>query len=541
MPEQPNVSPVRGMRDLLPAECELRDWAVGRILDVYRRFGFARIETPVLEHLALLTGGQGGENEKLIFKVLSRGETLEQEWVEALLRFDLAHQRPDAAAVKNYVDVLSQHIHSQAASPLTVNLRRYFEALLKQYEAGQRGPPEHAPREAKDLKTVYDSFVDYARWAIAALPRSIVAGDQFSESGLRFDLTVPLARYYASNQSSLSHPFKAIQIGPVFRAERPQKGRFRQFTQCDIDVLGEAGEIAEVELILATTEALAALGLSGFTVRVNDRRIHEAFLEQYELSPDSRASVFIAIDKLDKVGWSKVADELKALGCPDQLIDNLQRRLAPVVDSGSAVGGPVEHYVRLFEEMARHSAPDHPIRSAVTHVISLQQIAATVAGLTAGIGARVIFDPTLVRGMGYYTGPIFEISMEGAPGSIAGGGRYDRMIGRMLGREVPACGFSIGFERVIGLLMERGVRAPKAATRFALLYEPGTDSLARVMAEAAARRGAVDGNSVAVFARRKKLGKQLDELEKAGFDCVLTLPEGNGPPEEKWLGSATDR
>ena len=424
MPDQPNVSPVRGMRDLLPAECELRDWAVGRILDVYRRFGFARIETPVLEHLALLTGGQGGENEKLTFKVLKRGEKL------------------DLAAAKSE--------------------------------------------------------------------------DELSEEGLRFDLTVPLARYFAANQAALPQPFKAIQIGSVFRAERPQKGRFRQFTQCDIDVLGEAGEIAEVELILATTEALAALGLSGFTVRVNDRQLLRAVAVSLGVNdPSHQDRLFIALDKLDKIGIAGVMAEIEALEAGvarDKLSAFLQ------------VGGSGEAAMAFLERDP----------AVVEHTARMRSLLSTLEPLLAA-KARIDFDATLVRGMGYYTGPIFEISMEGAPGSIAGGGRYDKMIGRMLGREVPACGFSIGFERVIGLLLERGVRAPKAATRFALLYEPETDSLARVMAEADNCRRDGGENTVAVFAKRKKFGKQLDDLEKAGFDCVLTLPPGNGPPEKKWL------
>jgi histidyl-tRNA synthetase len=411
------------MRDLLPAECELRDWAVGRILDTYRRFGFARIETPVLEHLALLTGGQGGENEKLIYKVLKRGEKL------------------DLAAAKSE--------------------------------------------------------------------------DDLSEEGLRFDLTVPLARYYAANQAALPQPFKAIQIGSVFRAERPQKGRFRQFTQCDIDVIGEPGEIAEVELILATTEALAALGLSGFTVRVNDRRFLRALAQRCGVEDEKRHDeFFITLDKLDKIGASGVLGELAARGFDSALTGSVAELLHGMV--------------QRTDSLVTYASADW----ATASIASIQAIVDTLSPALANRG-QVSFDPTLVRGMGYYTGPIFEISMDGAPGSIAGGGRYDRMIGRMLGREVPACGFSIGFERVIGLLMERGVQAPKSATRFALLHEPGVDALPRVMAEAAARRDG--GNTVAVFAKRKKLGKQLDELEKAGFDCVLTLPAGNGPPEEKWL------
>jgi histidyl-tRNA synthetase len=431
MPEQPNVAPVRGMRDLLPAECELRDWAVGRILDTYRRFGFARIETPALEHLALLTGGQGGENEKLIYKVLKRGEKL-----------DLAGAQSE---------------------------------------------------------------------------------DDLADEGLRFDLTVPLARYFAANQGTLPQPFKAIQIGPVWRAERPQKGRFRQFTQCDIDVLGEAGEIAEVELILATTEALAALGLSGFTVRVNDRRLLRALADGLDVRDEAQQErLFIALDKLDKVGAAGVLAEVASL----ELGAAAQARLGELL----AIGSGAETALAFLERDA----------ALFEHTARMRLLLGAVEPLLGSRG-RVEFDPTLVRGMGYYTGPIFEVSMEGAPGSIAGGGRYDKMIGRMLGREVPACGFSIGFERVIGLLMERGAQPAKAGTRFALLHEPGTDSLQRVMAEAATRRAAVEGNSVAVFAKRKKLGKQLDELEKAGFDCVLTLPAGNGPPEEKWLGGGAGR
>jgi len=444
MPEQPNVSPVRGMRDVLPAESELRDWAMGRILEAYRRFGFARIETPALEHLSLLAGGQGGENEKLIFKVLKRGEKL------------------DLSAATGEADLC--------------------------------------------------------------------------EEGLRFDLTVPLARYFAANQATLPQPFKAIQIGPVWRAERPQKGRFRQFTQCDIDIVGEAAEIAEVELILATTEALAALGLGGFTVRLNDREFLRRFARLLEIEDVAvQEKLFIVLDKRDKVGDDAVVAELGAAGFSDVALQGV----ALLLRSAAALAGGVG-VVDQFRNLLRDRRDEQPdavfdrFAGIAERLEVVQRLMQACVPLLAG-RATVAFDPTLVRGMGYYTGPIFEIAMEGAPGSIAGGGRYDRMIGRLLGREVPACGFSIGFERVIGLLMERGVQVPRTGTRFALLYEPGVDALQRVLAEAANRRAAVDGNGVAVLARRKKLGKQLDELEKAGFDCVLLLPEGNGPPEEKWL------
>jgi histidyl-tRNA synthetase len=508
MPEQPNVSPVRGMRDLLPAECELRDWAVGRILDVYRRFGFARIETPVLEHLALLTGGQGGENEKLIFKVLKRGEDLDRAATELSAR----------GSVKS-------HGTARAAT----------NPALSPTSDSDSSAEDHRTRGTHDSPGLAHGQATASAQGDVLTPRGELKLDNvLADSGLRFDLTVPLARYYAANQGALPQPFKAIQIGPVFRAERPQKGRFRQFTQCDIDILGEAGHIAEVELILATAQALAALGLAGFTVKINDRRILEAYVEQHGVSPEKRSAVFVALDKVDKVGWPGVATELALAGAPASLIEALWRHFDPAKKPATPTSIEVLHGLLGAPESLLGEA--HPMVRARTYAAELMRIEEATRAPLAAQGATVQYDFSLVRGMGYYTGPIFEISMEGAPGSIAGGGRYDRMIGRMLGREVPACGFSIGFERVIGLLVERGFKPPKSATRFALVYEPETDGLARVMAEAANCRS--EGNTVAVFARRKKFGKQLDELEKAGFDCVLTLPPGNGEPEKKWLGGA---
>jgi len=526
MPDQPNVSPVRGMRDLLPAECELRDWAVGRILDVYRRFGFARIETPVLEHLALLTGGQGGENEKLIFKIAKRGDELAEELEALVARYLAIPGALDEAESSQFAE-LRKALSASSGEPdlhATTALADFSKAFgVKLREI--RNKVVHAGVE-RNVRLAWSHFLDE---------------DQLFDFGLRFDLTVPLARYYASNQASLSQPFKAIQIGSVFRAERPQKGRFRQFTQCDIDVLGEPGEIAEVELILATTEALGALGLSDFTVRLNDRLLLRAIAQALGISDeDHQERFFVTLDKLDKIGRSGVVEEMRTSGFAGSVLQGVADLFDAfeVSSNRPALEGLDAWRLALGAKLWHESGQaDATTPRLVEARFDLLTGIARSAQALLGDDARIAFDPTLVRGMGYYTGPIFEISMEGAPGSIAGGGRYDKMIGRMLGREVPACGFSIGFERVIGLLMERGSKPPKAGTRFALLHEPGVDSLQRVMAEASAKRAAVEGNSVAVFAKRKKFGKQLDELEKAGFDCVLTLPEGNGPPEEKWLGA----
>jgi histidyl-tRNA synthetase len=388
------------MRDVLPDEVALRDWAMAQILAVYRRHGFVRIETPAVESLRLLLRSDGGENEKLIFKILKRGEKL------------------------------------QAAG---------------------------RPEDMADL-------------------------------GLRFDLTVPLVRYYAHNHPRLPQPLKAIQIGPVWRAERPQQGRYRQFTQCDIDVLGVASEVAEIELILATTEALAALGLKDLTVRLNDRRLLGAVVAHCGFDPARAGSVFIALDKLDKIGRDEVAAELREAGHPADAAGRLLELLG-------AVATPAALQTLLGA------------RAEADVWRGLQRILETVAGQAAG-RFRLVFDATLVRGMGYYTGPIFEIQHGDATSSIAGGGRYDRMVGKFIGRDVPATGFSIGFERVIGILMERGASPEGDGLRVALVFDDTMD-LAPVLGLARDLRE--QGRHVLLETRGKRLGKQLQDLEARGF------------------------
>ncbi len=388
------------MRDVLPDEVALRDWAMAQILAVYRRHGFVRIETPAVESLRLLLRSDGGENEKLIFKILKRGEKLEA--------------------------------------------------------AGR-------PEDMADL-------------------------------GLRFDLTVPLVRYYAHNHPRLPQPLKAIQIGPVWRAERPQQGRYRQFTQGAIDGLGVASEVAEIELILATTEALAALGLKDLTVRLNDRRLLGAMVAHCGFDPARAGSVFIALDKLDKIGRDAVAAELREAGHPADAAGRLLELLG-------AVATPAALQALLGA------------RAEADVWRGLQRILDTVAGQAAG-RFRIVFDATLVRGMGYYTGPIFEIQHGDATSSIAGGGRYDRMVGKFIGRDVPATGFSIGFERVIGILMERGASPEGDGLRVALVFDDTMD-LAPVLGLARDLRE--QGRHVLLETRGKRLGKQLQDLEARGF------------------------
>jgi histidyl-tRNA synthetase len=412
------------MKDVLPPEVELRDQAAATILATYKRYGFRRIETPALENLRLLLGSGGGENEKLIYKVLKRGAKLDTT------------------------------------------------AMLRE--------------------------------------------EDLADLGLRFDLTVPLARYYAHNRAILPDPFKAIQIGPVWRAERPQKGRFRQFTQCDIDILGVASEIAEIELILATSAALVALGLEQPRIRVNDRRILSAMATHCGVDAASHGDFFITLDKLDKIGRDGVERELRETGYDDEAIGKLFD-LALSTDDGSP-DARLERLARIVPAAAEASD-------------GLRTIARAVAR-EAGDGTTVLFDPSLVRGMGYYTGPIFEALYGSGSSAIAGGGRYDRMVGRLLGHDVPACGFSIGFERVVSILEERLGTVGVERDRIAFLFDRD-DPLSDVVASAGRlRHGA---RVVSLTLKRKNLAKQLDDLAGEGFGSYAVLRPGPDAPEIKPL------
>jgi histidyl-tRNA synthetase len=423
-------TPPRGMKDLLPAEVELRDGATSIILATYIRYGFRRIETPALESLRLLLGSGGGENEKLIYKILKRGAKLD-----------------------------------------TATARRE---------------------------------------------------DDLADLGLRFDLTVPLTRYYAQNRAALPDPFKAIQIGPVWRAERPQKGRFRQFTQCDIDILGVASEIAEIELILATSEALIELGLERPRIRLNDRRILTAMASFCGVDRARHGEFFVTLDKLDKIGRDGVARELREAGHDESAIAKLFTLFVPPGEASP-------------DAVLDTLAPT--IGTADEAVGGLRTILRTVER-EAGGRYTVVFDPSLVRGMGYYTGPIFEAAYGDSTSSIAGGGRYDRMVGRLLGHDVPACGFSIGFERVVSILEARRGAAEPERDRVALLFEDH-DPLPEVVAAAAElRRGA---RIVSLTQKRKNLARQLDDLAGEGFGSYAVFRAGQGVPELKPLGRRPER
>lgn len=401
--------PVTGMKDILPAEMQIRDYVIALIKETYKGFGFTPIETPCVENIANLSSKQGGENEKLIFKIMKRGEKLNLE--QATCENDL------------------------------------------------------------------------------------------TDSGLRYDLTVPLSRFYSNNAANLPKPFKALQIGPVWRADRPQKGRFRQFYQCDIDILGDATNLAEIELILATTTLLGKIGFSGFNVRINDRRILKA-MAKYSGFPESQFDeVFIILDKMDKIGLDGVAEELKKAGFEESSIQT---------------------YLKMFEELKSQENGIAYIGEKLKDVLegdaanNLQQIVSAVEQTTKS-SFRLSFDPTLVRGMSYYTGTIFEIEMEGFPGSVAGGGRYDEMVGKFTNMQTPACGFSIGFERIVTILLENGFEVPGSKKKKAYLIEKGVsaDRMGQALAKAMQERA--NGEQVLVTQMNKNKKFQKEQLMAEGY------------------------
>ena len=328
------------------------------------------------------------------------------------------------------------------------------------------------------------------------LEHALASGDekQLSDMGLRYDLTLPLSRYYAANRNELPSPFKVIQTDRVYRAERPQKGRLREFVQCDIDILGDSSPNAEVELIDVTARALLKIGFTGFTININDRRILRAMLEKMGFAADQLDSVCISFDKMDKIG----ADGVKAELTEKQLPENAIHALAEFIAAGE---------VTLDAVAARCADP------AIAD--DLKYVLATAKAM-AGDRFSVAYCPSLVRGQGYYTGMVFEITCPQFSGAVAGGGRYDNMVGKFIGQQVPAVGFTIGFERVCGILLEQGSQIPGAKPKMALLYLKDAD-FATVLAKAEQLRADYD---VTVLPQAKKLGKQFGTLEAAGFNAV---------------------
>lgn len=326
-----------------------------------------------------------------------------------------------------------------------------------------------------------------------------------TDLGLRFDLTVPLARFYASHRSELPTVFRSVQIAPVWRAERPQKGRYRQFVQCDIDIIGEPGQLAEVELITATAAVLETLGLRECTIRINDRRILIGILEHCGFSSERFGSALISIDKLDKIGASGVVAELEADG-PDAAAV-LGGYLARIEEAVSAGGVPLAES-EILGILPEGIAPEA--------VLALEMLARSLRSLPAGVHLR--FDPTLVRGMGYYTGTIFEIAHPSSGSSVGGGGRYDGMIGRFLGQDVPACGFSIGFERIVELIEVAPDERPDAVI---LVHERDADA-EHLLALKQQLIG--EGARVRLERRTKNLTPLLDRAAAAGFTRFALVP-----------------
>ncbi len=403
--------PVTGMKDILPAEMQLRDYCIGIIKKTYGEFGFTSIETPAVESLANLNSKQGGENEKLIFKVMKRGEKLNLE----------------------------------------------------------------TAKEENDL----------------------------TDSGLRYDLTVPLVRYYANHQGELPSPFKALQMGNVWRADRPQKGRYRQFMQCDIDILGEASNLAEIELILATTTTLGRLGFKDFKIRINDRKILKAMAAYSGFPEEEYDNVFITLDKMDKIGTDGVSEELQKAGFAKEIVDK---------------------YLDLFISTEGKSAAE--ALEIIAGKLGDFLDAETLEGLKEIISSvdatrtaefEIVFDPTLVRGMSYYTGTIFEVAMPQYGGSCGGGGRYDKMVGKFLGQDTPACGFSIGFERIIMIMMDEGFKIPGESDKVAFLIEKGirSERLSEIIHEAQELRS--QGKQVLVVRMNKNKKFQKQQLADQGY------------------------
>lgn len=407
--------PVTGMKDMMPEEMEIRDYVIALIKDTYKAFGFSSMETPCVEHIENLCSKQGGDNEKLIFKILKRGEKLKLE----------------------------------------------------------------SAKEEADLV----------------------------DGGLRYDLTVPLSRYYANNANELPSPFKALQMGNVWRADRPQRGRFRQFMQCDIDILGEPSNLAEIELILATSTLLGKLDFKNFTIRINDRRFLKAMAAYSGFAERDYDQVFITLDKMDKIGLDGVQTELEENGFEKEAIDKYLQIFEEITNDVEGVRWCKEKLAGYLPEDAADS-----LEMIITSVESAKETE-----------FKISFDPTLVRGMSYYTGTIFEISMDEFGGSVGGGGRYDEMIGKFTGQNTPAVGFSIGFERIVMLLLERGYQIPTSRQKRAYLLEKKLPQAELLSVLEQAKKDRADGLQVMITNMKKNKKFQKEQLNQQGYTDIVEV------------------
>lgn len=407
------ITPVKGTSDFLPSEVLIRDYLQNTIIETYRSCGFERISTPIIEDIENLDKSDGGENLNLIFKIMKRGEKLD----EAIASGD--------------------------------------------------------PKEIADM-------------------------------GLRYDLTLPLTRYYANNRAKLPNPFKVIQVDRVYRAERPQKGRMREFVQCDIDIIGSSSWTSEVELITTTAKALHNVGFNNFNIRINDRRLLRAIIMSAGFEESDCDSVCISLDKLDKIAADGVRAELIEKGFAEDKVAKLMEALAAepfTLDDAERICGSLD---------------------CITNLRRIMDTANSLAD-----GYSVIYDMTLVRGQGYYTGTVFEITSSEFRGAIGGGGRYDNLIGKFLGESIPAVGFSIGFERIASILLDSDYKIPTSKKKLAVVYTE--ESFADALKRANELRSEYD---VAMYEAPKKLGKLLAKLEESGFVGAAIM----GQDEIKFFG-----
>ncbi len=429
-------TPVNGMKDIEPHEMEIRQFILSKIREVYARFGFTEIETPNIEHIENLLSDQGWDNEKLIFKILKRGEKLD-----------------------------------------------------KAFESGNM--------------------------------------NEIVDSGLRYDLTVPLCRFYSNNKDKLASPFKAMQIGNVYRADRPQKGRFRQFCQCDIDILGEGTNLGEIETLLATSTLLKEIGFDkyNFSFDINDRRILKAMTMYAGFPDDDFESVCITLDKLDKVGFDGVKKELLEKGYAEDNIDKFNS----LFEKGDSECDAVTAIKNLQKNVLGSSFDKVMLRQDPIPTLDIEldnicnNLIEIIETITKNIDVKINFNPTLVRGMGYYTGPIFEIKSEKFSGSVGGGGRYDKMVSKFIGQDVPALGISIGFERIIGIYLDDDFKIPSNIKKIAYLIEKGMEISKKSDIIKSALEERKNGNIVYIAELAKNKKFQCEKLEALGYTEFKTF------------------
>ena len=411
-----STTPVRGTVDYLPSEMEIRTYAEQIILQTYKQNGFLQIKTPILESLDLLTSGDSGDNQKLMFKTIKRGEKLD-------------------------------------------------------------------------------------------LSKPNLKESDIVEEGLRYDLTVPLVRFFLNNKEKLPTPFKAIQIDESFRAERPQRGRIRQFTQCDIDILGDSSPLSEIELLYSYMCAYSRLGFKNITIKVNDRRVLNEIIARCGFDESKVIEICVSLDKLDKIGFEKVAEELVSNGfdktCVDKLVDVIKQIKSAKSNSES------------FELLEKVGVSKDVVES-------LQTIVETASKFKASETYKIVYDVTIIRGQGYYTGTVFEVYDEEFGRAIGGGGRYDKMIEKFAGVSIPAVGASIGLYSVVMLMIERNAKTP--SKKLALVYDKNA-SYQDVMN---AKIGLIQkGYDVSTFVFPKNFNNFADKIKQNGYNQIVKISDVN--------------